>query len=72
MSRHRSAGSYGHTITHVAPDHYRLHWTVDRYYSDSRLRHPRSASRDTDKAGANWFARRWGVTMPMLKKAAGK
>lgn len=61
MSRHRSAGSYGHAISRVAADHYRLSWTVDFYYSSSRLRHPRSSNRDTDEAGARRFAARWGI-----------
>lgn len=59
MGRHRSSGSYSHSIRRIGPDHYRLYWTVDHYYSGSRLRFPRGASRDTDLAGAKRFAKRW-------------
>jgi len=65
MGRHRSSGSYGHRVSKVGPDHYRLQWTVDRYYAGSRLRHPRVDWRDTDKAGAERFAKRWGVEVPV-------
>lgn len=61
MGRHRSSGSYGHSIQRLGRDFYRLHWTVDRYYSSSRLRFPRGASRDTGTAGAARFAKRWGL-----------
>lgn len=64
MSRHRSAGSYGHAISRMGHDWFRLHWTVDRYYQGSRLRFPRGASRDTDFAGAMRFAIKWGLPMP--------
>ena len=64
MSRFSSSGSYGHAIQHIGPDHYRLHWTVDRYYSGSRLRFPRGSSRDTDLAGAKRFAKRWKLPEP--------
>lgn len=64
MSRHRSAGSYGHAIRRIGADHYRLFWTVDRYYADSQLRHPRISQKDTDTDGAKRFAQRWNVKMP--------
>lgn len=64
MGRYRSSGSYGHDIQRIGPDHYRLHWTVDRYYASSRLRHPRLSSRDTDLAGAIRFAKRWELPTP--------
>jgi hypothetical protein len=40
-------------------DWWRLHWTVDFYYSGSRLRFPRGFTRDTDMAGARRFVKRW-------------
>lgn len=64
MGRHRPSGSYGHAIVMVEADCYRLSWTVDRYYPDSRLRHPRRATRHADLAGAQRFAKRWGLTVP--------
>lgn len=59
MSRHRSQHSYGQSVQRIFHDHYRLHWTVDRYYEGSRLRYPTSFSRDTDEAGARRFAQKW-------------
>ncbi|AET42315.1 hypothetical protein SDSG_00050 [Ruegeria phage DSS3-P1] len=64
MSRWSSSGSKGHHIERLFHDCYRLSWTVDRYYSRSRLRHPTRYSRDTDEAGARRFAKKWGVNMP--------
>lgn len=64
MSRHRSSGSYGHSISSLGHGDWRLSWTVDRHYSGSRLRHPRGASRDTDAAGALRFCKRWGIPIP--------
>jgi hypothetical protein len=65
MSRHRSSGSYGHRIKYFKEwDFYRLSWTVDRYYADSRLRYPRGCSRDTDEAGARRFAKRHNIAFP--------
>lgn len=58
MSRHKSAPAYGFAISSLGWCGYRLHWTVDRYYEGSRLRHPRPCHRDTDKAGAVKFALR--------------
>lgn len=60
MSRYKSASAYGHAISEIGWGDYRLHWVVDRYYAGSRQRHPRPCHRDTDKAGAIRFAKRWG------------
>jgi hypothetical protein len=59
MSRFRASTSYGHRIRYLCPDCYRVSWVVDRYYPDSRLRHPRRGFRVVDKAGAMRFAKRW-------------
>ena len=53
--------SYGHRVRKIAHDHYRVSWTVDFKYSNSRLRHPRGFARDTDENGAKRFARKWKV-----------
>lgn len=60
----RISGGYGHSISKVAHDHYRLSWTVDRKYEGSRLRFPTSYRRDTDAIGALRFARKWDCEMP--------
>lgn len=61
--------AYAHRIAKLGPDDYRLFWTVDHKYATSRLRFPRSHSRDTDTAGARRFAKRHGVTMPEDREA---
>jgi hypothetical protein len=65
VSRLRSSGSYGHAIQKLGRDCYRLSWVVDRYYPDSRLRYPRTTTRDTDLAGAVRFAERWEIARPV-------
>lgn len=65
LSRYRSRSAYGHSIKRLPMGYgYRLHWTVDRYYPSSMLRHPIGYSRDTDEAGALRFAKKHGVEMP--------
>lgn len=71
MSRFGSSGSTGHTISDLGHGDYRLHWSVDRYYEGSRLRHPRACSRDTDFTGAVRFAKKHGCwRMPDAIRAA--
>lgn len=68
MSRFNSSGSKNHRITFMGKDWYRLSWSVDRYTKGSRLRFPTGHSRDTDFAGAQRFAVKWGVRMPEPKQ----
>lgn len=63
MSKINRTG-YGHRITFVHAGFYRLHWTHDVKYPTSRLRFPRTITRDTTKAGAERFAKKWGCRMP--------
>lgn len=65
MSRHRSGGSYGHRIRHIAVDDYCISWTVDRHYANSRLRFSRTSERYTGEKGARAFARKWKLSMPV-------
>jgi hypothetical protein len=60
--------SRSHKIQRLCRDCYRLSWTVDRYYSGSRLRFPTRYTRDTDEAGARRFAKKWGAAMPPEKE----
>jgi hypothetical protein len=46
----------------IGADRYRIAWTYDAKYSGSRLRYPRTLSRDTDRDGAERFAHKWGLT----------
>ena len=64
MSRHRPSGSYGHYIRRIESDWFRIGWRVDRYYSDSRLRHPIMFNREVDEAGAKRFSARWKIPLP--------
>lgn len=70
MGRHSPSKSTGHRIRRFAPDHYRLFWVVDRYFTESRLRHPTLYTRDTDEAGAVRFAKRHGLPSPVPVEAA--
>lgn len=56
--------AYGHRIQRIEDDFYRLFWTVDHKYANSRLRFPRAMNRDTDAAGAKRFAKKWGIDLP--------
>ena len=55
---------YGHRIHYVGFGCYRLSWMHDRHYANSRLRWPRRMTRDTDRKGAERFAKKWNVTVP--------
>jgi hypothetical protein len=59
-----NAGSRGHHIQRFASDHYRLSWRVE--YKARGCRHLlfRRSSRDTDRKGAERFAKRWKIAMP--------
>lgn len=61
MSRYHPSRSTNHCIAQFGPDDFRISWVVDFYYSGSRLRWPRQFSRDTDRAGAKRFAKRWNL-----------
>ena len=63
MSRYSSSGSYGHKVQYISymGGCYRISWTVDFYYSDTRGRFPRKFSRDTDEKGARKFCKKWGI-----------
>lgn len=59
--------SYGHRIRRLThPDDYRLSWVYDRRVPNGgrHLIWPTSRSRDTDRAGAERFAKKWGCPMP--------
>jgi hypothetical protein len=56
--------AYAHNIRRIGADHYRLSWSFDTKIAGSRLRWPRTITRDTDEAGALRFARKWGCSMP--------
>ena len=71
MGRYTPEHSYGHRIQLDPWGGYTISWTVDRYYRDSRQRHPRRYRRETDRAGAERFAKRWNVLMPESERRAG-
>jgi hypothetical protein len=55
-------GGYGHKIIYERPDEYVLVWYYDT--KSGRLRHPRKRTRDTNRKGAERFAKKWRVAMP--------
>ncbi len=61
-------GAHSHAIRALGPDNFRIYWTVDRKHPGSRLRYPTTHGRTTDRAGAERFAKKWGVKMPPPKK----
>jgi hypothetical protein len=56
--------AYAHNVRRIGADHYRLSWSFDTKIAGSRLRWPRTITRDIDEAGALRFARKWGCSMP--------
>lgn len=66
MSRYSGKRSYGHRCKFFKwlGGFYRISWTVDFYYPNSMLRHPRIFERDTDEKGARKFCKRWDIEFP--------
>jgi hypothetical protein len=56
------SGSRRHKIQYLGHDDYRLSWTT--YRSAGRMLHPTTYSRDTNRAGAERFAKKWRITLP--------
>ena len=63
MGRYSPGRSYGHKCLPLGDTAYSISWAIDRYYPDSRLRHPTRYTRFTDKAGAERFCKKHGITM---------
>lgn len=62
MSRYTSEGSYKHSCHKIKySDAYEITWTVDFYYSGSRLRFPRRFGRITNKRGAKIFCKKHNI-----------
>ncbi|MGN6146288.1 MAG: hypothetical protein ACTHOP_22165 [Mesorhizobium sp.] len=61
MGRYSKSSAYGHRVHDMGWGLFRISWIVDRYYPNSRLRHPVTYSRDTDRNGAIRFADKWNV-----------
>lgn len=61
MSRWGPQKAYGFRVRRMGHDHYRMAWTVDRYYPDSTLRFPKTYERDTNTNGAARFAKKHGL-----------
>lgn len=60
-----SRSSYGHRIHRIMDDVYRLSWTFDTKQMGSRLRFPRTITRDTDEDGAIRYAKKWNILAPV-------
>lgn len=63
MSSHRGQSSHGHRVRYVPEfgGYYLMYWTVPQQVG--RLRYPRGCRRQTDRAGAERFAKKWGVSI---------
>ncbi len=58
----RRRGSRQHTIFYF--NGYVIAWRQDRHYYQSNIIEPMTIRRETDRAGAERFAKKWGVPMP--------
>lgn len=47
---------------------FEIGWKYDRYYKNSRLRHPTTISRQTDKSHARKFCKKWEIEFPEGKE----
>lgn len=62
--------AYGHSIRNSwMAGYYIISWTYDTKIKGSRLRWPRTMSRETDEAGALKFSKKWDTPMPEKKNA---
>lgn len=68
MSRYRPAPAYDFAIRPFFGGDFEISWTYDRYYTGSRLRHPQSRSRITNRKGAERFCRKHDLEMPGVEK----
>ena len=51
-------------IQRFGPDEFVISWAFDQCYRNSRQRFSNGSRRDTDRAGAERFAKKWGIQMP--------
>jgi len=71
MSRYNSRTSYGHDCSYRRRwDYYEISWVVDFYYHGSRLRFPRTFTRDTDEKGARKFCKKWDIEFDKVMQDA--
>lgn len=60
MGRHSPGKAYGQWCKKLTWS-YQIGWTVDFYYASSRLRHPRSFVRNTERANAKRFCKKYNL-----------
>lgn len=63
MGKITSNSGYDHRARKISEQVWEISWAFDMKYSGSRLRYPRVMTRITDKAGAERFAKKWGLTL---------
>jgi hypothetical protein len=63
------AGGRHHRIAYLGGNDYRLSWSYEVKYG--RLLSHRRMTRDTDRKGAERFAKKWGVPMPNDRASTG-
>lgn len=72
MGRITGRSAYGHLVRYVSADHYVLSWMWDRKYPGDRLRYPQTMRRDTDRAGAERFTKKWNARVIGPSASAGE
>ncbi len=63
MAPARSGGTR-HRISKLGFDDYELSWQHEIKYGGSRILHHRTMRRETNRKGAEKFAKKWGCPMP--------
>lgn len=61
------AGGRDHRIRRLGFDEYELSWRVEYKINGSRILHHRMMHRDTNRAGAERFAKKWGCPLPVMR-----
>lgn len=64
MAKPKDGKSKQHNISKAGYNNYLLTWVVDRKYKNSGATYSVKSTKETDKDGAEDFARKWGVKVP--------
>lgn len=67
MSPLPRSGGKRHYVKRIYSDCYEIGWAFEWKFRGSRLLHHRWIRRDTDRKGAERFAKKWGCPMPEEK-----
>ena len=59
-----NSGGYAHRIRRVRADVYLIAWSFDVVPKGRRFRLVKRGSQETNRAGAECFAKKWDIKMP--------